>query len=62
MKNENRAKQKVSTKRNYQSPKLTVIDLAAEEVLVSNCKTQGGPGPVKSCDSMGANPCYQLGS
>lgn len=57
--NEMKAKEKNA----YQKPEITVIDLAAEEVLGVNCKSpgaQGLPGGVGSC--LLNAPCTTIGS
>ncbi len=47
-------------KEEYQKPQLIVIDLKADEVLGTGCKTEGGGGPVEgpclnSCSGFNAS-------
>ncbi len=62
MKECNTTKKRNEGKRHYEKPLLTLIDLAADEVLVVNCKTVTGPGQIGSCLGGGLSPCYQAGS
>jgi hypothetical protein len=49
-------------KNKYQKPELKVIELAADEVLVTGCKTYGGANAVGDLDCGIANNCAAPGS
>lgn len=50
-----------SAKLPYQKPRLRVIDLAAEEVLVVGCKTVSKAAPLNPA-ACNTNNCSSLGS
>jgi hypothetical protein len=53
----------VAVRKKYVKPVLTVIDLAADEVLVVSCKSTNVSGMfADTCNGGGLNPCYQEGS
>lgn len=61
---ETKKENKKAGKRNYSKPVLTAIDLAADEVLSTNCKTMSNVGVVSTgpCFTYSFSPCYQEGS
>lgn len=50
-----------NTKLAYEKPKLTVIELVAEEVLAAGCKTLKQSAPLNPITCVG-RPCSQKGS
>ncbi len=50
------------TKKKYEKPQLTTIDLAADEVLAGNCKSVGVPGARQPNSCNFHRVCYQRGS
>jgi hypothetical protein len=46
----------------YDPPRLRTIELAADEVLATGCKTAGGGGTVPGPIPCSANGCVNIGS
>ena len=44
----------------YEKPRLRVIELAAEEVLGTSCKSQAGPGQTQAGNGCLSIECKQL--
>lgn len=51
---------RLSEKKNYEQPKVTVISLRPEEAVLSHCKTSGSAGPTADCRHAGG--CSVIGS
>ncbi len=62
MKDNKIANKELKSKKVYIRPTLTQIDLAADEVMVNNCKVGSASGPFKTCAEAGVNPCWKEGS
>jgi hypothetical protein len=51
---------RISEKKNYEQPRVTVISLRPEEAVLSHCKTSGAAGPTADCRHAGG--CSVIGS
>jgi hypothetical protein len=54
---------KLTPKKKYEPPQITVISLRPEEAVLGHCKTTSAAGPVSfSCEQAGGGACSGHGS